>query len=731
MMKRILSMVLSAAMTVSLLTVSPVMVSATGNWGKDASTGMHGWNKLAANDEIWEKLDVSAVGADKVAPHSGSRSMRLEYNSESAEWIVVRNMDLNLSQPGKYRLSFSLHPSVASDKNGETDLATAEKSINIGFGAKNWNISQIIDTQDEFSLTRTVDETTGWATYTSTPFEYDGQAGDTWMGPEVSSFWFWFYNNWTLGNPASGTTVYMDDIEVVRVDEFGNTVGENLIVNPGFEEYEEAGRPEQMYEPINPMMGLSTNTDLTLAWKNPKVDDGDSITSIKIYDVNGNEDVEIVPETPLDLTPGNVVKYPISGREYGVNYYYKIVFEFAEHDAAEVTISGTPKENIWTGEYFTKGWVLDGGHRRGDTEGKLPIGEFAIDTEVKHSGKASLRVNPLAVREGNDVDMALLAGDLGILPLSQQAYKISFWMKADDLSGVITPDFNWARPTSSMFSGTSEWQYHEMIMDYPYETGFFNDLAIYINGTARNVWLDDIEIYPVKLSRDENENIISAVISGENLMKDYNGGFEADADDIPANVTNVQAVAGEESVMLNWTKANSTEKTNIYLKNSDGSLSLRASLVGDKQYMNITNLKGGVENTFVIKSVNKRGQESTGVEVTATPTIIPVKLGEFNLYKDGGKVTNITTGEHSVSISVNNQAEQEYSVQLIVAAYDENDVLLDVEIPSSAAVTLGMNDKKTLSVMMNIPENAAKIKAFLWKDIDSMVVRKRAKTFTK
>ena len=731
MMRKFLSMVLCAVMAVGLLSIAPARVSATGTWGKDASTGMRGWNQLAANDEQWENLNVSAVGTEKVAPHSGSRSMRLEYNSTDAEWIVIRNMDLNLSQPGKYRLSFSLHPSVESDPNGETDLEKAEKSINIGFGAVNWNISQIIDVSDGFSLSKTVDETTGWGTYISTPFEYNGQAGDTWMGPEVSSFWFWFYNNWELGNPETGTTVYMDDIEVVRVDDAGEPVGENLIVNPGFEETEEIGRQEQLYEPVNPMMGPSTQTDLTLAWQNPKVAEGDSITSIKIYDANGNEDVEIVPETPLDVTPGNVVKYPISGREFGINYYYKIVFEFAKHDATEVTISGTPKDNLWRDEYFTDFWSLDGGHRRGDTEGKMPIAEIAIDNEVSHSGRASLRINSLATKEG-DTDMVLVCGNASdnVFNITPGAYKLSFWMKTDDLQGAISPGLDWQRANGADNVGTSDWQYYEKIVEYSAEAGYFNVLAIYVDGTARNVWLDDIEIYPVTLTKD-GEAITSAVISGENLMKDYNGGFEADADDIPANVTNAEAVAGAEAATLTWTPNDGAEKTNIYLKNADGSLSLRASLCKGRQYMNITNLKGGTENTFVIKSVNACGQESSGVEVSTTPTIIPVKLSDFNLYKNGERVNTITAGEHSVSISIKNQGEQTYPAQLIVAAYDENDTLLAVELPESAAVTVNMNEKKTLSVTMDIPENAVKIKVFLWDSKDGMIVRKDAQTFTK
>ena len=696
---------LVTAVTASLLAVSGGIASAAG------ADGVYGWGKIGEGNDL-SKLTVQIENG---SAHTGSNCLKIQSTDENEAGIY--STSLNLTEKGKYKVKFSL--------KADDDLGAIESKLYVRMADSHYGLAEdkpLSSLITDNVFTKSEADSYGWFTYESIPFMFNGETKIF----DVDGVDFYM----TLKGAG---TVYADDIQLIRVNKDGNAVSknDNLFINPGFEEAGEKGRPVQLYEPTNPMFDTYNLEEkkVQIGWINPTVDDDDAIKSIKVY--------EVTDDTPKDITPDNlekeagktvtpvIVQYNGSGNDDFWRYrYYKIVFEFNNHQATEITIGGQPKGNIWRG--IAPSWV-DGSNA---DPGKLSwaLTNVELDTEVKHSGNAALRINSL---KGGSYFHRIAGGDSRKAAIPKGIYKVSFWLKCDDKDehpqvwNPFAPMLNWVTTKNAVPVKDSEWKYYEYIKELTTDTSSISNgwdqFIIDAAGTARNVWIDDIEFYPIE-TKD------SPVISGAEKLSElnYNGGFEPSSATIDS-LTDEKATSGDESATISWKPAAATnsEKTNIYIKNDDNSLTLRASVSKFKKSVNITNLTAGKEYTFVLKSMNIDGRESAGKEVTVTPKEIKFALGEFNLNgSESGKISD--NGTNTVSIDIT--SKDEYKAQLIVAAYDENGVLLNISTSSAETIKGG---KKTLKANINTDEKTKTLKAFLWNSLDGMISRKQCHSFTR
>ena len=696
---------LVTAVTASLLAVSGGIASAAG------ADGVYGWGKIGADGADLTKLTVQIENA---SAHTGSNCLKIQSTDENEAGIY--STSLNLTEKGKYKVKFSL--------KADDDLSAIESKLYVRMADSfpSDTTKPLSDLITDKVFTKTTDSN-GWATYESTPFMFNGEKKIF----DVDGVDFYM----TLKGAG---TVYADDIQLIRVNKDGNAVSENdnLFINPGFEEETEKGRPVQKYEPTNPMVDTYnvSGKKVQIGWINPTVEEDDSIKSIKVYEVTDDTPKDITPQN-IELTPGKTVTPIIieynSNDQNSDNYfwkvhYYKIVFEFNNHPATEITLGGQPNGNLW--REIAPSWVV-GSVQLYDGNSNWALTNVGLDTEVKHSGNAALRINAL---KAESYIHRILGGKGGNTAIPKGIYKVSFWLKCDDKNehpqvwDPFAPMLSWSTTKNAVPVKDSEWKYYEYIKELAKDTSsnsngwqqFFIDAA----GTARNVWVDDIEFYPIET---KDSPVIS---SAEKLSElNYNGGFEpaSTAVNVPTDVT---ATPGDESATIKWTEAANSEKINVYIKNDDNSLTLRASVANYKKSVNITNLEGNKEYTFVLKNMNIDGRESEGKEVTVTPKEIKLTLGEFNL--NGSENGNISVGPNTVSIDIT--SKEEYKAQLIVAAYDENGVLLNISTSSAETIK---GEKKPLEAKINTDEKTKTLKAFLWDSLDGMISRKQCHSFTR
>lgn len=523
-MKKFLSIMLCAIFMSGFITMHGRTVSAA-----VADDGIYGWAKVGDTKEELDNYLMSVVGSDEIKPHGGKRCLRLRREGLTGdEWgsgVAMYTPNTNLDQHGKYRLSFSLHGEPSEeDPTGEMALKRVEGAIfvRMGWSAYGGNDQMLGTYITNRIFTKRVDED-NWATYTSPVFDFSHEENAN--GASGIDFWLFLMIH---------ATVYIDDITLVRVNADGESIGENLIVNSGFEYDTEPDRPVTMYEPVNPMIDAHKSNELTLGWENPRMEEGDEITGVKIYDITDGGETEVASNANLDLTSGKTVTYTVSGLENGKTYAYKLVFEFANHAASEVLLSAAPGIDI-ASSISIPGWTAEGANLDG-TEKLLTA--VSLDTEVKHGGNASLRINSLVKNNGC---IALYCGEDGeFAEIPAGDYKLSYWMKTDNASagGGVIPQFFGQHPNNAGAYGTTQWHYYEKIISTD-KAAEFGSLGIFAEGTARNVWIDDMALYPIDLTRDADGNITSAVIKGKNLLADYNCGFENENINVPSDIGDV------------------------------------------------------------------------------------------------------------------------------------------------------------------------------------------------
>lgn len=274
---------------------------------------------------------------------------------------------------------------------------------------------------------------------------------------------------------------------------------------------------------------------------------------------------------------------------------------------------------------------------------------------------------------------------------------------------------SWTNPTDTDFAGLE-------ISMTPAEGTLANSVKIGKNITSFTVSnLKISEDYSFTIKAFDSNNNFSKGITVSKVVEDT-------ADYIPpSNVTNLTALNKDASVLLIWEDAteedvfgyevtwNKAAPINRNVTMTENSIMIAPGLEG----CYINNLENGTEYEFTVKSIDSNGNESEGVSVEITPTIINKERLEITLSANTEEETN-----QDVEISVDVKTDSASNVLKIFyiddIAFSIEDVLeYGTEITESKKIiakenaiftviaidTAGRADLKYISVL-NIDKEA-------------------------
>ena len=89
----------------------------------------------------------------------------------------------------------------------------------------------------------------------------------------------------------------------------------------------------------------------------------------------------------------------------------------------------------------------------------------------------------------------------------------------------------------------------------------------------------------------------------------------------PTSVIGISAVAGDGTVMLNWSTVSAANSYNIYLSTTaELPGTLRASVTAPVTSYLDTGLTNGTPYYYIVTAINSAGESAPSAQVSATPT---------------------------------------------------------------------------------------------------------------
>lgn len=441
-------------------------------------------------------------------------------------------------------------------------------------------------------------------------------------------------------------------------------------------------------------------TKAEISWRNPPI----ACSKVSLYDVTNPLNPVLISDecstaaeegvtvTAEDLTPDQ-------------QYIYKVIYEFADHDATSMIIGGYADQYVSkTSAISGSGWSV---HTNAATKNAVAVN---IDTNVKASGNASLHISSNGLSYGNtwlrhQVDAAnIVSGKVYVLSLKVKAdqyipresligmvYQQGWWQYIKDkTTGPF--DYDWLTISKEITISATD-------KDWP-----FVDILV-PRMTAKDMWIDDITF----CEKGTTDNIISG------------GGFESYVDAFDVTAAAVQSV-GDGSATIGYTIPAGTQAVYIYQK--VGNKLIQRANVSELESVTIDGLQNGEENELVIKTLSTGYVLSSGVTVTAVPVASGYRTGYYKLYKGTQQITKAEPGEMTVKLDVTNLAMgSNFTPCYIVALYDGARM---VDCVVSDDVTIGEGETKTLSASVTVGADMedCKVKAFLWRDYETMGILK-------
>lgn len=485
----------------------------------------------------------------------------------------------------------------------------------------------------------------------------------------------------------------IDNVSLVKVG-----TENDLVENGGFEDaFSEAeGEPDAEFDqtPYTPqaIMASANESTVILNWTNPS---SDKLTRISVYDITDGEETLLADD--LDTTKSKAVFYKVSGLTMGENYQFKVVFSFSDKGDFVYYLCGSPS-SASSADYGAWGlnWV-----KIGDA-GYCPA-EINIDSEVSHSGKASIHMKSNIDRTNHTefVSNIYTAPNTNVDMEIGKTYQVSFWAKGENVTGKPEVHVTWVsfdgRPNNiyTELCGTYDWK--KFTNTYTYKESGKNNLRFCIADPTGDLWIDDVEVY--ELGADGK-----VVPDAVNLVT--NGDIEGLTNDKAGEITGLSATAEVGAINLSWNApSDNYQKAEIYEKYFDKYL-YRGTIAKNAESIKLSNLKNGAEYTYRLVPVNADNVKGEPVEVTATVEMPNYETGEVILKKSGTTVKRLSgEGKYTVSFSVkNNLFEDGMPVEQFVAVYDESNVLYKVFSTQKTIKKTGVNKAySTISTAFDIP----------------------------
>ena len=132
-------------------------------------------------------------------------------------------------------------------------------------------------------------------------------------------------------------------------------------------------------------------------------------------------------------------------------------------------------------------------------------------------------------------------------------------------------------------------------------------------------------------------------------------------------------------------------------------------------------------------AVNTRYVEGAGYEFKVTPIPEPIVISDYVLTKDGTKVTSISQGTHTASVSIkNNSGGTNQTAQLIAAVYDGKK-LYAVKASDKTTIPMDGAEYALTAEGIEIPDTDGdySLKLMLWNGLDEMIPLKPFAPYTK
>lgn len=143
----------------------------------------------------------------------------------------------------------------------------------------------------------------------------------------------------------------------------------------------------------------------------------------------------------------------------------------------------------------------------------------------------------------------------------------------------------------------------------------------------------------------------------------------------PPQVTDLEALAQEGSVVLSWTEPNSSDLTDIEITYTPGSSMVYTQAAG-LNGATITGLTNGTEYEFSVRSVDAEGNKSDPVTVSDTPNtpFVVVSPDQSDYNPAGGTFTTDGAGHLVISVTFNRPVDLN-SVLPAATIYFEGDAI--------------------------------------------------------
>ncbi len=566
---------------------------------------------------------------------SGTSSLRAVYPGDPVEgnYLEVKEtLDQALTKDTSYTLSFYA-------KGATNKTIAANTAVNIG-----GDINMLLDDANWTVTTGQVgaDNAKNWA-----KFEYTFSADDS------SDYISFTFNGKT-------TQVVIDDVELK------SDTSENYINDGSFENYagekidydEEA--PDVIYtadEMPSGVIGTSVNDGVVLSWKAPN-----TYTGISVYDwFDGNR---TLLSDEFTVNPGQVERYRF--KVYDNDFHqYQIVFHYADKPDQSFNVS-EKATGAWG--YDFDGWKFYY-YRGGDVNQTCPA-KISFDAQTKHGDSGvAVRIQSNQNRAYEDMShdaFSWISKSVALTP--GQTYKVSFWVKTEDLNGDIKTNINYSNYNdgSQMVSGmrgTNDWTYAEKYYTCSAEA---NTFMIYVEDYVKNLWIDDIEIRIVDAFNQPY---------GDNLISD--GDFDKYGKEPVGEITKLTAEGRDRSIKFTWRLPGENYYGCKVYQKRDNDFVYVGYTTPNSGELTVDGLDYAKTYTYRFVPMLQTGIEGTAAEVSARTDAPEMLIGSPELLMDGKTVANANAaGSYTVRTTVkNNHFDEGLSFDQLVCVYNGDELV--------------------------------------------------------
>ena len=606
-----------------------------------------GWS-IKCFGEAAESGYAEVVG-DETLIYDGELTLKMSYKASAVNennYIEVKNM-LNKDMPsGRYTLKFYNKANFAPT----TQISVSDAVI----CGVNDMTSKAVDAPSGVS---------GWKEYTYT-FDYVQQ--------EESFLAFRVY---------SRTTSQL--IDNVSITEEGSNY--NYVSDGGFEDYYNSTEPEEYdttdYRPTC-IMAAESDGMVVLNWRNPVTKE---LKKIAVYDITDGKEKLLGDDVTHES--GQTVWYKIEGLETGKKYQYKIVFSFDKKEDAIYFLSASPKQ---TSSYNMKGWSFYS--NRSGAAGYCP-GSVKLDYNEAHSGNASVKIMSNIDNSLPEFKSNIYVDFTHQIPMvSGTKYKISFWVKRNNVQRAVQAHMSWAnfddqKLTFDDMKGSGDWEKRE----YTYVYSDKNTITFLMDGMCEGLWFDDITVFELD---DEGNNL------GENLLPE--GDFESIYSDKTESVSNLTATAQIGGAKLSWKNPSKNYNGMEIYQEVFGKYEYRGTINAGTEEINISGLNNGTSYKYKLVPFNNDGFYGEESEISFTTVMPKYEIAESILYKDGVKTEALSgSGKYSIALPIKNNLYEDGLKCVQLAAVYKNNTL---EKLYSSEMTIPQNGKENVVTEFEIPE---------------------------